>query len=346
MFEFAWPWMALLLPLPWLLRRYLAPSPRALERAGRGDPPQVRHPGIGDLEAAYARVTAAVPPSLLWQFLLLWLAWTALVAAMMKPQILETHTEVVSSGYDLMLAVDTSRSMEALDFSVDGKPVNRLAVVKGVVSRFIEQRRGDRIGLVLFGDSAFLQAPLTTDGTAVSTMLDTAVPRMAGDSTAIGDAVGLAVKKLRERPESSRVLILLTDGENTSGTLPPREAALLAHRYGTRIYTIGVGSDGEVPFPEEGRIKMVEMPLDEALLRELADITGGAYFRATDTRALEEIYRQIDLLEKSEAESRSVLIPNPLYRWPLGVALLAMVALALNFLRTGRPASYSGGGAA
>lgn len=346
MFEFAWPWMVVLLPLPWLVRRYLAPSPRALERAGRGEPPQVRHPGIVNLESAYARVTAAVPPSLLWQFLLLWLAWAALVATMMKPQILESHTEVVSSGYDLMLAVDTSRSMEALDFSVDGKPVNRLAVVKGVVSRFIEQRRGDRIGLVLFGDNAFLQAPLTTDGTAVATMLDTAVPRMAGDSTAIGDAVGLAVKKLRERPKSSRVLILLTDGENTSGTLPPREAALLARRYDTRIYTIGVGSDGEVPFPEQGRIKMVEMPLDEAQLQEIADITGGAYFRATDTGALKQIYDQIDALEKSEAESRSVLIPNPLYRWPLGMALLAMVLLALNFLRTGRPGRYSGGGAA
>ena len=346
MFEFAWPWMILLLPLPWLARRYLAPSPRALERAGRGEPPQVRHPGIANLETAYARVTAAVPPSLLWQFLLLWLAWAALVATMMKPQVLESHTEVVSSGYDLMLAVDTSRSMEALDFSVDGKPVNRLAVVKGVVTRFIEQRRGDRIGLVLFGDSAFLQAPLTTDGAAVATMLDTAVPRMAGDSTAIGDAVGLAVKKLRERPEGSRVLILLTDGENTSGTLPPREAALLARRYDTRIYTIGVGSDGEVPFPEQGRIKMVEMPLDEALLQEIAEITGGAYFRATDSRALEEIYREIDALEKSEAESRTVLIPNPLYRWPLGLALVAMLFLALNFLRAGRAARYSGGGAA
>ena len=346
MFEFAWPWMILLLPVPWLARRYLAPSPRALERTGRGEPPQVRHPGIANLESAYARVTAAVPPSLLLQFLLLWLAWAGLVAAMMKPQILESHTEVLSSGYDLMLAVDTSRSMEALDFSVDGKPVNRLAVVKGVVGRFIEQRRGDRIGLVLFGDEAFLQAPLTTDGTAVATMLETAVPRMAGDSTAIGDAVGLAVKKLRERPEGSRVLILLTDGENTSGSLPPREATLLARRYETRIYTIGVGSDGEVPFPEQGRIKMVEMPLDEALLREMAEATGGAYFRATDSRALEEIYREIDALEKSEAESRTVLIPNPLYRWPLGLALVAMVLLVLSFLRSGRAAAYSRGGTA
>jgi Ca-activated chloride channel family protein len=265
---------------------------------------------------------------------------------MMKPQLLESHTEVVSAGYDLMLAVDTSRSMEALDFSVDGKPVNRLAVVKGVVGRFIEQRQGDRVGLVLFGDDAFLQAPLTTDGSAVKAMLDTAVPRMAGDSTAIGDAVGLAVKKLRERPEGSRILILLTDGENTSGSLPPREASLLAQRYDTRIYTIGVGSEGEVPFPEGGRIVMKEMPLDEGLLQEMADSTGGAYFRATDSRALEAIYTQIDMLEKSEAESRSVLVPNPLYRWPLGLALITMILLALNFLRTGRAAGQPRGGTA
>jgi Ca-activated chloride channel family protein len=325
------------------VRRFLSPSPRALERAGRGDPPQLRHPGIADLESSYTRVGSPVPPSLLLQFLLLWLIWAALVGTLMKPQILETHTEVVSAGYDLMLAVDTSRSMEALDFSVDGKPVNRLAVVKGVVGRFIEQRSGDRVGLVLFGDNAFLQAPLTVDGAAVSAMLETAVPRMAGDATAIGDAVGVAVKKLRERPESSRILILLTDGENTAGTLPPREAALLAQRNGVRIYTIGVGSEGEVPFPEDGRIKMAEMPLDEPLLKELAGITGGAYFRATDSRALEEIYRQIDALEKSEAESRSVLIPHPLYRWPLGVGLLALFLLVLTFLRGGRRTSMGGG---
>ena len=345
MFEFAWPWMIVLLPLPWLFRRFVSPSPRALERAGRGDPPQLRHPGIESLRNAYTPLGMAVPPSLLWQFLLLWLAWAALVGTLMKPQILETHTEVVSAGYDLMLAVDTSRSMNALDFSVDGKPVNRLAVVKGVVGRFIEQRHGDRIGLVLFGDQAVLQAPLTTDGSAVVTMLDNSFPGIVGDSTAMGDAIGLAVKKLRERPKSSRVLILLTDGENTSGSLPPAEAAMLAHKNDVRIYTIGVGSDGEVPFPEGGRLKMVEMPLDEALLQELAAVTGAAYFRATDSRALEEIYSRIDALEKTEAESRSVSIPSPLYRWPLGVALLAMLLLAITFLRGNRHA-LTGRGAA
>ncbi|MEN8176518.1 MAG: VWA domain-containing protein, partial [Pseudomonadota bacterium] len=269
--------------------------------------------------------------AILWHHLLVWVAWAALVTAVMRPQWLETQSEVVTEGYDLMLAVDVSRSMEALDFSVGGQPVNRLAVVKGVLGRFVTQRQGDRIGLILFGDNAFVQAPLTRDGAALATLLENTVPRMAGDATAIGDAIGLAVKKLRERPEGSRVLVLLTDGENTAGTLPPVEATRIARASGVRIYTIGVGSEGKVPFPDDGVLTMVEMPIDEDLLRGVADATGGAYFRATDTLALEEIYRRIDTLEKTEAETRSVMIPTPLYRWPLTVALLAWGLLAVTF---------------
>jgi Ca-activated chloride channel family protein len=172
-------------------------------------------------------------------------------------------------------------------------------------------------------------------------MLENSVPRMAGDATAIGDAIGVAVKKLRERPAESRVLILLTDGENTSGSLPPEQSALLANQYNVRIYTIGVGSrgdtEGKVPFPDEsGRITLETMTMDEDLLRRVALSTGGAYFRATDTQALEEIYRRIDLMEKTEAEARSILIPEPLYRWPLGLALLLMLALAILGIRRGR----------
>ncbi len=336
MFEFAWPWAVLLLPLPWLVRRLWPASPRALERAGAGRPPQLLHPGIQRLESAYAAATPALPPSLWLQRLLLWLIWAALVATMMRPQWLEKYSEVMSTGHDLMLAVDASRSMEALDFTVDGRRVNRMAVVKGVVGRFIEQRHGDRIGLILFGDGAYVQAPLTLDGGVVRTLLDNSVPRMAGDATAIGDAIGLAVKKLRERPPGSRILILLTDGENTAGSLPPEEAAQLARHYGVRVYTIGVGSKGEVPFPEGGRIVMTDMQIDEDLLRKVAAITGGAYFRATDTQALEGIYRRIDEMEQTEAESQSVMIPTPLYRWPLGVAMLGLLLMAGMFLSGAR----------
>jgi Ca-activated chloride channel family protein len=170
---------------------------------------------------------------------------------------------------------------------------------------------------------------MTLDINAVHDLVGSIVSRMAGDGTAIGDAIGLGVKKLRERPEGSRVLILVTDGENTEGSLPPRLAAQLAAHEGIRIYTIGVGSKGLVPFMEDGRLTEQKMEIDEGLLKEVAKMTGGAYFRATDTDALEKIYERIDALEKTQAESRSVMIPSPLYRWPLGVALLVLLVLGL-----------------
>ncbi len=334
MFGFAWPWLALLLPLPWLARRLLPPR-RVRVDEGAGATPRLLHPRVERLESAFiARAPRGIPLPQLDQVLAA-LVWIGLVGALMRPQWLEPYSEVVSPGYDLMLAVDASRSMDALDFSVDGRPVNRMAVVKGVVGRFVERRQGDRVGLVVFGDSAHLQSPLTVDGAAVRRMLENVVPRMAGDATAIGDAIGLAVKKLRERPPGSRVLILLTDGENTSGTLSPVDAAKLAALYGVRIYTVGVGSKGEVPFPEDGGIVMTDMQIDEDLLRDIAERTGGDYFLATNTQALEGIYGQIDALEKTEAETRSTWLPRPLYRWPLGFALLALLALGVFNLRRG-----------
>jgi Ca-activated chloride channel family protein len=228
-----------------------------------------------------------------------------------------------------MLAVDTSRSMEALDFSVGGRQVTRMAVIKGVLGRFILAREGDRIGIVAFGSQAFVLSPMTLDIQAAHKLVDSIVARMAGDGTAIGDAIGLGVKKLRDRPEGSRVLVLVTDGENTEGSLPPRLAAQLAAHEGIRIYTIGVGSKGMVPFVEDGLMTQVKMEIDEDLLTEVAGITGGEYFRATDTGALEQIYERIDSLEKTQAESRTVMIPRPLYRWPLGLALLMLLLLGL-----------------
>ncbi len=332
MFNFAWPWFVLLLPLPWLVRKF---APSRETRSAEQQTSVLLHPAVARLQTAFLALAPISGIASLMQNLLLAVLWASLVVTIMRPQWLEEHTQVVSPGYDLMLAVDASRSMEALDFTVDGRRVNRMAVVKGVVGRFIEQRRGDRVGLIIFGDNAYLQSPLTLDGEAVRTMLESAVPRMAGDATAIGDSVGLAVKKLRERPEGSRILILLTDGENTAGSLPPLEAARLASHYDIRIYTIGVGSKGKVPFMEGGRLVMADMQIDEDLLRDMARITGGAYFRATDTQALEEIYRRIDALEKTEAETRSTMIPQPLFRWPLGVALLALFLLGGLSLRRG-----------
>jgi len=221
--------------------------------------------------------------------------------------------------------------MEALDFTVNDAQVTRMAVLKGVLNKFIANRDGDRIGLLIFGSQAYTIAPITYDLNAVRQQLDDVVPNIAGEGTAMGDAIGLGVKKLRERPEGSRVLILAADGNNSSGTIPPLDGARLAARSGIRIYTIGVGSTlDSVQIIEGGRlVTRDDLGLDEKILRDIAGVTNGAYFRATDTRALEEIYTRIDELEKSRAESRTVMIPYPLYPWTLGLGLLLLLGLGL-----------------
>jgi len=329
MFDFEWPWMALLLPVPLLLRwLWPRPAPPPGTRPDTGQP-ALLHPDLSALGRSFAVRGVGATAGELLRLALLMVIWSGLVGALMRPQWLEHHEQVQSQGYDLMLALDASRSMKAMDFTVEGESVTRMGVIKGVVGRFITGRQGDRLGLVLFGDKAYTVSPLTLDAGAVRAQLENVSARMAGDGTAIGDAIGLAVKKLRERPEGSRVLILLTDGENTSGTLPPMMAARLAAAQGVRVYTIGVGSKGKVPIREDGGVKQVTMEIDEALLKNIAAETGGAYFRATDSHALEEIYRRIDSLEKTEAESVSAWMPSPLYRWPLAAALVGLLLLGL-----------------
>ena len=329
MFSFAAPWVALLLPLPLLVWK-LWPRPHgATDAYMYGHRSTLLHPALGRLASTFVAARSLTHAGSRLQLAMLALLWVALVTALMQPQWLEPYTEIRTEGYDLMLAVDTSRSMEALDFTVGGRQVTRMAVIKGVLGRFIDAREGDRIGIVVFGSQAFVLSPMTLDADAVHSLVDAIVSRMAGDGTAIGDAIGLGVKKLRERPEGSRILILVTDGENTEGSLPPRLAAKLAAHEGIRIYTIGVGTKGLVPFYENGQMTQVKMEIDEDLLREVAKLTGGAYFRATDSDALDQIYQQIDAMEKTEAEARSVMIPRALYRWPLGVALFALLLLGL-----------------
>ena len=329
MVNFLWPWAAVLIPVPLLVWRFWPRPHGATDAYTHTDNSTLLHPALGRLASTFvnSRHLTHVGNSL--QLLVLALAWIALVLAIMQPEWLNPYTEIRTEGHDLMLAVDTSRSMEALDFTVDNRQVTRMAVVKGVLERFVDARTGDRIGIIVFGSQAFVLSPLTQDLQTVHSLLDSVVARMAGDGTAIGDAIGLAVKKLRERPEGSRVLILITDGENTQGSLPPDLAAQLAAREGIRIYTIGVGSKGLVPIIEDGQLKHERMEIDEDLLRKVAKVTGGAYFRATDSHALEQIYHQIDALEKTQAESRTVLIPQPLYRWPLGFALLMLLLIGL-----------------
>jgi Ca-activated chloride channel family protein len=217
-----------------------------------------------------------------------------------------------------------------------------MAVLKGVLNKFIAGRGGDRVGLLIFGSQAYTIAPLTYDLDAVRSQLADVVPNIAGQGTALGDAIGLGVKKLRDRPQGSRVMILVADGDNNAGTIPPLDAAALAAHNGIRIYVIGVGSTQEsVQIIEHGKlIVRDDLGMDESALRDIASVTNGAYFRATDANALEEIYNLIDELEKTRAESRTVLIPHPLYHWPLGMALLLLLALGL--FPDGRPRAVRG----
>lgn len=342
MFDFQWPWAALLLPLP-LLVPLLWPV-----RGGSGDEPlagrrqTLLHPRLEALEAAFVTRRPRRLPG--WsQRLLLALLWSALVLALMGPRWLVSHTEVSTPGYDLMLAVDGSHSMDALDFTVEGRQVSRMAVVKGVMGRFLDRREGDRLGLIFFGSQAYVLAPLTLDRLALHQLLDGLTPGVAGPATALGDAIALGVSKLRERPAGSRVMVVIADGDNNAGSFAPEESARLAADAGVRIHVIGVGSRRtSIPIPEHGVLRYRDdLTMNEDRLRQVAALTGGAYFRATDASALEEISARIDGMEKTTAQVRTAYLPQPLYRWPLGVGLL--VLLLLGLFPDGRPRRIRGG---
>jgi len=207
-------------------------------------------------------------------------------------------------------------------------PASRLAVVKDVAGEFIARRTGDRVGLILFGSRPYLQTPLTFDRTTVRRLLEEAESGLAGEQTAIGDAIGLAIKRLRERPAENRVLILLTDGSNTSGEFEPRQAAQLAATEGLRIHTIGIGAD-RVPYRGFARSMIRNRELDEKTLREISKIAGGRYFRARSPQQLKQIYQELDALEPLPQEEEIYRPHTSLYHWPLGAALLLSFLLAL-----------------
>ena len=316
--------MIALLPAPFLVR---ALGPDAKNK-GSLSAPEILFPHTERLRNLFPAQNRKTSSRL--QLLLLGLLWLFLTIALMGPQLVDQLAPFQDKGYDLMLAVDLSQSMRALDYTKDNQPIDRLGVVKSVVEDFVAQRQGDRIGLVLFGSNAYLHVPLTLDVVSVQKMLDNAQAGEAGDQTAIGDAIGLAVSNLRNRPEKSRVIILLTDGGDNASTIPPLEAAKLAHEYGIRIYTIGVGTQGLVSIPDQsGAIMTAQFDLDEELLKKIATITGGSYFRAGDTQALQKVYAEINLLEKTRADSRFYLIYKPLYQYPLGAAMALLLALSL-----------------
>lgn len=329
MFHFHSPWFALLLPLP-LFLRWLLP---VLPKEKYAEAAEICFPAVHRLKNAFPACQATKKRRDSIFFGLLLLSWIFLIAALMQPENVDQFRQVKNKGYDLMLAIDISTSMQALDFSTPDKTISRLDVTKEVVGNFIKGRQGDRLGLILFGQNAYLHTPLTTDATSVSRMLNDAATGMAGNATAIGDALGLGVRTLRERPPGSRVLILLTDGEDNASSIPPLEAVKLAKQYGVRIYTIGIGKKGLVPFPNQlGGYGMGEVSMDEELLKEIAKETEGQYFSATNQKMLASIYAKIDELEKSEANETLFLIREPLYQYPLSLSLFILLSLTLSQL--------------
>jgi Ca-activated chloride channel family protein len=261
------------------------------------------------------------------------LAIVAVVLALSRPQSVDRPSSRSNEGIDIVLVVDTSGSMRALDFELKGERVDRLEVVKDVIGKFIEQRIDDRIGMVVFGTEAYTQVPLTLDHQVLHAFLKRGKIGMAGDATAIGDALATATKRVKDVDAKSRIVILLTDGTNTAGKVDPRTAAQAAASVGVRVYTIGVGSNGMVPMPVQGffgeTIQNVEVELDEALLREIAETTKGKYFKASDTEALVNVYKAIDELEKRKIEQNDYRRYEEKYFVLVALALLALLAEAL-----------------
>lgn len=318
--EFAWPWIALLLPLPWLLRLLL-------RTAAPGLALHLPHPGL-QLAVAERKGQGG------WRPWLLAVAWLCLLLAAARPQWVGPPQAQQRSGRALMLAVDLSGSMRTDDMQLGGASVSRFGAVEAIAGDFIARRSGDEMGLILFGSRAFLVTPLTYDLNAVRAQLQGAAVGLAGTETAIGDAIAVAVKRLAGLPEQARVVVLLTDGVNNAGSIAPLDAAHAAKAAGVRIYTIGIGAT-EMRIPDLFGTRTVNpsADLDEGMLRSLAAQTGGRYFRATDGAQLADAYRAIDALEPMPQQGPSLRPRHELFRWPLAFAVVAWLLALTPSLR-------------
>lgn len=312
MLSLSYPWVFLLLPLPWLLR------PRKTLQAVAAPRLPIDH-WLADLPGMSEEQPDHQQPR--WLTILFLAAWLAFLLALSRPQSIGEAVSLPVSGRDLMLVVDISPSMKETDMVLHGGGVDRLTALKSVLHDFITQRTGDRLGLILFASQPYVQAPLTFDHPTVKTLLDESVLGIAGRSTAIGDALGLAIKRLRDRPQDQRTVILLTDGVSNDGEMPPEKAAELAKAAGVRVYTIGFGSD-------QTRTRLFGLlqsnpanPMDEKQLQTIAQTTGGHFYRARSTPELALIYESINQLEPIELEDHSYKPVTEYYPWPLAAAL-------------------------
>ena len=312
MLSWAWPWLLLAAPLPWLAARVLAPA--------RTDASSGLRVSIALHDVAAADGAAPVAR---WRVAAALLAWLLLVVAACRPQWLGDAESTPRTGRDLLIAVDASGSMSTEDMAIAGRAISRYGAVKTIAGDFIRRRTGDRIGLIVFGSQAYLLTPLTFDRTTVLKQLNDSVVGLPGRQTAIGDAVGLAVKRLQNRPRDQRVLILLTDGVNDAGELDPYKSIDLAVAEHVKIYTIGIGADSmRVDDFFGSHMVNPSADLDERLLTAMAEKTGGKFYRARDTDELSKIYREIDALEPAADAQQQFRPVDELFYWPLSVALL------------------------
>jgi Ca-activated chloride channel family protein len=314
MFELAMPWLLALIVLPPLIWFLLPPAPLAL-------PAALKIPFYKALQSILDKEKLALAsPSRVGLFFILWIL---IVFAAAGPRWIGEPIPLAREGRNIMLALDLSGSMELSDMVLNGQPVSRLTVVKEAAEKFVRARVGDKIGLILFGSQAYLQTPLTFDRHSVLARIEDATVGLAGKTTSIGDALGLAVKRLQNVPAKSRVIILLTDGANNSGVLAPLKAAELAKADTIKVYTIGLGSESKLQIPTADPFLSFNAgaDLDEKTLQEIAQLTDGRYFRATDTQSLKEIYNTINKLEKTSQEQATVRPQKDYYPWPLAAAL-------------------------
>ena len=316
-FQFAHPQLLWLLTLPLLL---------LLWNGRRGRPAALRLPSTAD-----APGSGAQPRSWVGGFRLLpvLLALSLLILALARPRLGRGSTDIETSGIDILLTVDVSGSMEAMDFTLNGQPSNRLEVVKDVVGRFVQQRANDKIGLVAFAGRPYLVSPLTQDRAWLGQRITSLKMGQVEDGTAIGSALVSAIAHLKDSQAKSRIIILLTDGVNNKGAANPETSAEAAKALGIKIYTIGAGTNGEAPMPVRDpfggtQYRRVKVEIDEPMLQKVADLTGGKMFRATDTTSLEKIYEVINQLETTTRKLKKYEEYEELFLWFLlpGLGLL------------------------
>lgn len=325
--SFAFPWAFLALPLPFLVNRFL-PESSNVQDAG------LKVPSFGSFAVLADR--SRREQLLNWRMWVAIIAWLLLVTAAARPERIGDEVDVPVSGRNLMLAVDLSGSMDQKDFELGARRVDRLTATKAVASDFISRREGDRIGLILFGERAYLQVPLTLDRETVKVLLLEAFIGLAGEKTAIGDAITLAVKRIHDLEEDpgEQVLVLLTDGANTAGEVQPMKAAELAQQVGLRIYTIGIGAEQLEVSSLIGGARSINpsADLDEKTLTSIAEMTGGRYFRAKDTAGLQDIYKLVDELEPVEEPEAGFRPVKSLFYIPLAGAIALASLLILSSL--------------